>query len=67
MISAVPNVPAVEGRSIKPLIIKVVAGGMTAENPVMTHLLVFWTSQPTYPELPDFDISIDPLANALLQ
>ena len=66
IISANPNYPWVDGRLMYPLIIMIVAG-KTLANPVITHLLPFWTAQPIYPDRPDLAKSKEPFAYALRQ
>jgi hypothetical protein len=66
MIYASPKVPKTEGKFMYPLIIIVDIGG-TAEKPVITHLLVFCTSQPISPDAPAFETKTDPFENVLRQ
>lgn len=52
IIYPVPIVPLTVGKSTWPLIAIVVPAG-TLAKPVITHLLIFWTIHPIYPEAPD--------------
>lgn len=61
MISAVPNVPGTEGKSMYPFMMMTLLAG-TYLKPVMAHLLPCWTAHPISPEVPDWAKSLELLA-----
>lgn len=66
VICPIPIVLGLFGRSTFPLMITLEFAG-SLENPVMTHLLLFCTIQPIYPEVPDCDINAELSSTELRQ